>query len=74
LFGHHHLPVAYPTDPTLSQPVLFRNVVIAHSSVYRVSPDDFAAIVVGAMRRVGIDRSATRIGIDREALTGVPTR
>lgn len=58
LFGQHYLPVAYPADPALSQPVLFRNAIIAHSSVYRVPPDDFAATVVGVMQRMGIDRPA----------------
>jgi capsular polysaccharide biosynthesis protein len=74
LFGHHYLPVAYPSDPALSQPVLFRNAIIAHSTVYRVPPDDFAAIVVGAMHRMGIDLPAARMRIDKESLAGVPTR
>ena len=60
LFGQHYLPVAYPTDPALSQPVLFRNSIIAHSTVYRVPSDDFAALVAGAMHRIGID--APRLG------------
>jgi len=58
LFGQHYLPVAYPADPALSQPVHFRNAIIARSNVYRVPPDDFAATLVGVMQRMGIDRPA----------------
>jgi len=72
VFGQHYLPLAFPSDPALSRPVLFRNVVIAHSTVYRVPPHDFAAIVVGTMQRMVIDLPAARMRIDKEALTGVP--
>jgi len=61
LFSQHYLPLTYPIDSALSQPVLLRNVVITHSSVYRIPPDDFAAIVVGVMQRLGIDRPAARM-------------
>jgi len=62
LTGQHYLPLAYPIDQALSQPVLFRNVVISHSQVYRVPSDEFAAIVAGAMQRMGIDAARPGCG------------
>jgi capsular polysaccharide biosynthesis protein len=49
LFGHHYLPVTYANDPALSQPILLGNTVIGQSQVYRVPPEELAALVTRAI-------------------------
>jgi hypothetical protein len=57
LFEHHYLPVAYASDPELSQPLLLGNVTFSRSHAYRVPTNELTAVVISAMRALGLDRN-----------------
>jgi hypothetical protein len=73
LFEHNYLPVAFPSDAELSQPIFLDNAVIGRSNFYTVQTDMLIAILASAMRSLGIERS--RVG-DTSPLSnnGLPDR
>ena len=60
LFGHNYLPVDFPSDATLSQPIFLGKAIIGHSHFYTVQIDTLIAILESAIRTLGVERSRNR--------------
>jgi len=60
LFEHNYLPVDFPSDPTLSQPIFLGKAIIGQSHVYTVQIDTLIAVLESAMRTLGMERHRNR--------------
>jgi len=54
LFQHNYLPVDFPSDPGLSQPLFLGKAIIGESHVYTVQIDTLIAVLESAMRTLGM--------------------
>ena len=55
LFGHHYLPVEFPSDATLTQPIFLGKAIIGQLHVYSVQIEALIAALEKAMLSLGMD-------------------
>lgn len=59
LFAHNYLPVDFPSDSKLSQPLFLGKAIIGQSHFYTVQTDTLIAVLESAMRRLDMNDAAT---------------
>jgi hypothetical protein len=59
LFAHNYLPVDFPSDAKLSQPLFLGKAIIGQSHFYTVQTDTLIAVLESAMRRLDMNDAAT---------------
>ena len=57
LFQHNYLPVTFPSDGTLSQPIFIDHAIIGQSHFYTVDTNMLIAILANVMRTLRIEPS-----------------
>jgi hypothetical protein len=60
LFEHNYLPLDFPSDATLSQPIFLGKAIIGQSHFYTVQIDTLIAVLESAMRTLGMERYRNR--------------
>ena len=55
LFGHNYLPVAFPADAELSQPIFLGEATIGQSHFYTVQTKTLISIIESEMQRLSIE-------------------